>query len=141
MGPSRNAQKASAVAFEQGLRLPLSPGPWLPSPTLAHLTEWWVDNNCIIPQLTHPPTHPTNPHLPNWCVDSSQRESLGSSCCTVTDLIQGIHCGMRSRSSHSAQHTSSGTGTSTSALGGLVVEGTREGGGLMRKDGDAWGRR
>jgi len=63
-----------------------------------------------------PPPHPT--HRPNWCVESVQRDSRGSSCSTLTDLIHGIHWGMRSRSSQRDQQTSRGTGTSTSALVG-----------------------
>ncbi len=35
---------------------------------------------------------------------------------TLTLLIQGIHCGMRSLSSHSTQQGSRGNGTSTLAL-------------------------
>lgn len=54
-------------------------------------------------------------HRPNCVVESVQRDSRVSSGSTLTERIHGIHCGMRSRSSHSAQQTSSGTGTSTSA--------------------------
>lgn len=55
-------------------------------------------------------------HRPNCVVASVQRlRRPPSSGSTLTLLIHGIHCGMRSRSSHSAQQTSRGTGTSTSA--------------------------
>lgn len=49
----------------------------------------------------------------NWKVDSVQRDMRGSSVCTLTLVIHGIHTGMRSRSSHNANASSSGTSQST----------------------------
>ncbi len=41
--------------------------------------------------------HEKSQSLPNWFVLSSHLESLGSSGWTVTDLIQGMNCGMTTR--------------------------------------------
>jgi hypothetical protein len=61
------------------------------------------------------PPPPSSSHRPNCVVASVQRDSAGSLSSTSTRRIQGIHVGMRARSSHMAHASSSGTATSASA--------------------------
>lgn len=96
-------------------------------PTPCHSGATWLlllrqetTRPCSCPRVAKHPTQnrqmPAGAHPADTLPQHTHRDSVASWGCTFTLLIQGIHAGMSSRFSHRRQHSSSGTGTSASAL-------------------------